>query len=110
MLPHRVMRVRLLAIAIVYAAMSTTLLIPARAESEQNPLPEPPPPIDQIVAVLEDADAAIMLLDKLPETMESSDLARLREIDRRLSSNFSRLHPILAIHNAARRLSSRRHA
>jgi putative heme-binding domain-containing protein len=73
--------------ALVYTLTLSTFLTASRAETEEAPQPEPPPPsIDQIVAVLADADTAIALLDKLPKIMEPSDLAQLREIDRQLST------------------------
>lgn len=88
MLHPRVMRARLPAIVVAHAVMLTTLLTPgSAAETEAESQPEPPPSINQIVAVLDDPDTAISLLDKLPNAMESADLARLREIDRQLATD-----------------------
>ncbi|HRX78461.1 MAG TPA: c-type cytochrome [Pirellulaceae bacterium] len=82
----RLTRMQLFNIALVHTLTLTIFLTAGRAETEEDPQPEPPPTIDQIVAVLDDADAAILLLDKLPPAMESGDLARLRELDRQLST------------------------
>ena len=68
-------------VTIVLALLSLT----CRADTDDKPQPEPPASVDQIEAVLDDADAAIMLLKELPRELEGSDLARLREIDRQRS-------------------------
>jgi putative heme-binding domain-containing protein len=87
MVHSRASRLRFSIIATLHAVLLTTFLIPCRAETEEEPPPEPPPSIDQIVAVLDDVDTVMVLLDKLPNAMESADLARLREIDRQLASD-----------------------
>ncbi|MEO8494063.1 MAG: hypothetical protein ABI614_03265 [Planctomycetota bacterium] len=83
----RVSRSWLLVAAIMHPLMVAALLADCKAETEHEPQLDPPPTIDQIEAVLDDAPTAIMLLDKLPRTMDAADLARLREIDRKLSEN-----------------------
>ncbi len=79
----RVSRTLLLLLAVIPLATLTVFLTESRAEGEAEP--EPPPSIEQIIAVLDDADAALKLLDELPDTLEAAELAQLRELDRQLS-------------------------
>ena len=82
----RVLRKPRFLIAFVHTLTLSMLLNVGRSETEEAPQPEPSPSIDQITAVLDDADAALKLLDQLPDQMEPGDLAQLREIDRQLST------------------------